>query len=91
MNCPKCKNGVMENLGFVKMNTNQDGNIVFEHSFKRKKGRKAMFICSVDECSHVETTAAPGTLRIAKKIKRRIVFQHYPFSKELPSKSLPQK
>lgn len=81
----------MEAIGYINIKTQASGEIVIQHSFDSEKGYKPMYICSVDKCSHVVTAAAPGTLRIAKKIKRRIVFQHYPFSKELPSKSLPQK
>ena len=71
MNCNKCKNGVMESAGFVRIYLSANGLIRMKHYKKRKNKTHELLICSLDECSHVITAAVPGTLTTFKKLTQR--------------------
>lgn len=76
MNCPNCRVGVLEPLGYVKYEWS-DGKLEIDHSFTYSEGCQPMYICSLDPCSYVETKGAPGLLTSAKKIKKTVVLLHY--------------
>ncbi|MEK5394068.1 hypothetical protein NSQ59_27590 [Margalitia sp. FSL K6-0131] len=75
MNCPKCSSGVLEQLGYIKIKFNVNGYLDFEHSMDKKTEFAPLFICSLDECSHVVTSALPRTLHEGKKFYREKMYR----------------
>jgi hypothetical protein len=77
MNCPKCKKGVMESLGFIPMN----GESLFVIEVIHKTEQTSPLgldikVCSFDECGYSEMKAAPGTLSEAKRIIRKRLYKN---------------
>ncbi|MDP4084691.1 MAG: hypothetical protein Q8934_08770 [Bacillota bacterium] len=75
-------------VGFVSIYPNALGNVNMEYFNEPNRGAQPLYICSVDECSYLHTTAVPGALRTIKHLKRRIVLQHY-LSQEPPLEIIP--
>lgn len=68
MNCPKCRNGVMEQIGIIKLEKEKEMAISLTNDYD-KEGIKIL-VCSLDECGYSEMRASPGFLSSAKKIVR---------------------
>lgn len=67
MNCPKCKNGVMEKLGLISLESKVKLQLITDN--ENEIGIE-VFVCSFDQCGHSELKATPGTLSQAKRKMR---------------------
>lgn len=69
MNCPICRRGVMEMIGYIPI---QNGPLEVVMSFTVPKGVPAIQIriCSLDHCGNLDLGAAPESLTLAKRIIR---------------------
>ena len=64
-------------MGFVSIFPDSDDNIRLRLYDEKVTGSHAVLLCSLQECSTVETKAAPGTLVAIKRKLNRVVLQHY--------------
>lgn len=72
MNCPDCKNGVLEQMMIMEIGEEENVSIKLSKDFTLE-GIKIM-VCSVDRCGYVEMRATPGALSTAKRIMRTISY-----------------
>lgn len=72
-NCSKCKSGMMEELGFLKLSTSE----VFVGLNQESKSGVMVYCCSVDECGYTELKTVPGTLSQAKRLMRQQLYEQY--------------
>jgi hypothetical protein len=73
MVCPKCQAGVLEPLGYIEL---KEGTLQLTLSQFTPPNIPALEIriCSKDPCGNVEIEAAPGSLTLAKRLRREALF-----------------
>lgn len=72
MNCPSCKTGVLEPLGYIPLNA---GPLQLHYvTGVEELSSPALYIhvCSKDPCGYVRVEAAPASLSLAKSIFREM-------------------
>lgn len=67
----------MEAVGFVSIYPTEDGVVHVRFFQEQVVSSHVVLLCSLDECSSIETKAAPRTLVAIKRKLNRVVLDHY--------------
>jgi hypothetical protein len=68
-NCPECKTGVMEPLGYIEVKTGPV-TIHFGSEAPSNEPAIAILMCSKEICGCVHFEGSPGTLRFVNELRR---------------------
>lgn len=73
MNCPRCKSGVMESVGYIEL---KPGPLQIRiNEIPDNTPALDIRVCSKDSCGYAYMEAAPASLSLAKRNNRDILFQ----------------
>lgn len=70
-NCPECRTGVMEPIGFIEVKPGPMS-LYFGRDAPENQPVIKMLMCSKEICGCIRFSGAPGTLRIVNELRRSI-------------------